>query len=132
MQFASSEVDFTSHFCHRYHFINAVTKNKTTFGDRYARVLEPHELAIEIYGLAHLFLTLVIVARSFEQQPQTVPSAAENACDGNLLQGYHRELAIGFAFELDSKHADFLSGGNRREQRLLCFDACLQLLARTF
>src|SRR5689334_5568981 len=69
--------------------------------------------------------------RLFEQEPQAIPAAAEDACDRNVFQGYHRVLAVRFAFELDAHDADFLTRRNRREQRLLSFHARLQLLPET-
>src|SRR5688572_12489120 len=69
---------------------------------------------------------------SFEEQPQAVPTAAEDAGDRDLFQGYHREFAVRLAVHLDAQHADLLARGDRREQRLPGFDRRLELLRVTF
>src|SRR5688572_26681543 len=69
---------------------------------------------------------------SFEEQSQAVPAAAEDAGDRDLFQGYHREFAVRLAVHLDAQHADLLTRGDRREQRLLGFDRRLELLRVAF
>src|SRR5688572_33350835 len=69
---------------------------------------------------------------SFEEQPQAVPAAAEDAGDRDLLQGYHREFAVRLAVHLDAQHADLLARGDRREQRLLGLDRRFQLVGVAF
>ena len=104
---------------HRDHFVDAVAEDEAAVEHRDVRVLERHELAVQIYDFAHVSFQDAHLKRSRRlSQPRPKMPAI-----GDLFQGYHREFAVRLAVELDAQHADLLARGDRREQRLLRFDA---------
>ena len=67
-----------------------------------------------------------------EKQANTIPPARKYISQRHSIQRHQREFGIRLAGQRKFHHADFLPAGNRRDERLLRYYRCLQLLLLSF